>query len=104
MANVENLKMLRFMTGEEIIGEVTSDSGDVITVKNPVRIIVITNKADPQSPQVGFAPYAEFTDDKDFTFNKNHVIVSYTPISEFVNQYNGMFGGIVVPKSGLITP
>mgnify|MGYP006292266041 CR=1 FL=1 len=104
MANVENLKMIRFVTGEEIIAEITSDSGTVLTVKNPIRVIVVPSKTDPKNPQVAFAPYAEFTDDKEFTFNKMHVVTTYSPINQFVNQYNSVYGGLVVPDSQIIKP
>jgi hypothetical protein len=105
MANVENLKILRLTTGEEIIGEVLDHNVTKTIVKNPVRIIVVPSKADPNNPSVAFAPFLQWSDDKELTLNSNHVIVLASPITEFVNQYNGMFGGIVVPsKSGLITP
>lgn len=105
MANVENLKIIRLSTTEEIIGEVIEENKTHIKVKNPVRIIVVPNKADPNNPSVGFAPFLQWTDDKDLTLNASHVITMVTPLTEFVNQYNGMFGGLVVPpKSGLITP
>ena len=105
MANVENLMILRLSTGEEILGEVTSNSGQVMTVKNPVRVVMVPSKADPKNPSVAFAPFMQWSDDKELTLNANHVIVTATPIAEFVNQYNGMFGGLVVPpKTGLITP
>lgn len=103
MATVDNLKILRLVTGEEIMGEVTSDSGSAISIKSPVRIIVVPSKTDPNNPQVAFAPFMQWSDDKVLTLNKNHVITTVTPIAEFVNQYNGMFGGLVVPpKTGII--
>lgn len=104
MAKVENLKMIRFLTGEEIIAEVITDTKEVLTVKNPIRIIVVPSKADPKNPQVAFAPYAEFTDDKEFSFNKTHIVTTYNPITQFVNQYNSVYGGLVVPESQLIKP
>ena len=104
MAVTENLKIIRFMTGEEIMAEVTSNSGDAVTVKNPIRVIVVPSKTDPKNPQVAFAPYAEFTDDKEFTFKNMHIVTIYNPIAQFVNQYNSVFGGIVVPDSKLIKP
>lgn len=104
MANVENIKVIRLVTGEEIIGEVTSDSGTVLTVKNPVRILVIPT-ADQNNPKVGFGPFTQWTEDKDLTFDKSHVMFIATPITEFVNQYTAMFGGLVVPPSSkIITP
>jgi hypothetical protein len=104
MATVENLKILRLSTGEEIMGEVTSDSGTVVTIKNPIRIIVVPSQSDPKNPSVAFAPFMQWSDDKELTLNKDHVITIVTPITEFVNQYNGMFGGIVVPQTKIITP
>lgn len=105
MANVENLRILQLSTGEDIIAEVLVHDTKVCQVKNPVRIVMIPSKADPKNPSVGFAPFLQWSDDKELTLNANHVISSSTPIAEFVNQYNGMFGGLVVPpKSGLITP
>jgi hypothetical protein len=62
------------------------------------------NKVDPKTPNVGFAPWAEFSDDKTFTIDKSHIIAIINPIKEFINQYNSMFGGLVVPSSNLILP
>ena len=104
MANTENLKMIRFVTGEEILAEVINEGDTILSIKNPIRVIVVPNKNDTKNPQVAFAPYAEFTDDKEFNFNKNHIVVIYNPISQFVNQYNSVFGGIVVPDSKIIKP
>ena len=104
MADTKNLMLIRLSTNEEIMGEVTSNSGQVMTVKNPVRVVVVPSKTDPSNPSVAFAPFLQWSDDKELTLNANHVIVTATPISEFVNQYNSMFGGLVVPKTGLIKP
>lgn len=105
MANTENLKMIRFATGEEIMGEILENNKEVLKVNNPIRVVIVPSQADPKNPQVGFAPYGEFSADKEFVFNAAHVMVIYTPIVEFINQYNSMFGGLVVPpKSGIITP
>jgi hypothetical protein len=101
-----NVKILRLVSGEELLGEVT-DSSPIPTsviIKNPVRIVVMPNKVDPKTPNVGFAPWAEFSDDKTFTIDKSHIIAIINPIKEFVNQYNTMFGGLVVPSSNLILP
>lgn len=104
MAKTENLKMIRFITGEEILAEIVNDSDGILEIKNPIRVIVMPSKADPKNPQVAFAPYAEFTDDKDFTFDKTHVLTMYNPITQFINQYNTVFSGLVVPDSKIITP
>jgi hypothetical protein len=104
MANAENVKIIRLLSGEEIMAEVVSDNGTVLSVKNPLRIVVVPSKGDPSAPSVGLAPFMQFSEDKDLTLNKNCVITTATPMKEFVNQYNTVFGGIVVPDSKLILP
>jgi hypothetical protein len=104
MANVENLKILRLSTGEEIMGEIVDENITKVVIKNPVRIVVVPSKSDPNNPSVAFAPFLQWSEDKELTLSAKHVIVTASPITEFVNQYNGMFSGIVVPKSGIITP
>ena len=104
MANVENLKIIRMLTGEELIAEVLDDAYETIKVKNALRIVVMPSKTDPSAPTVGLAPYLQFSEDKELTLNKNCVITTASPITEFVNQYNAAFGGLVVPNSKIITP
>ena len=101
-----NIKIIKLITGEELLAEVTISSPipTSITMKNPVRIVVMPNKLDPKTPNVGFAPWAEFSEDKTFDLDKAHILAIINPIKEFVNQYNTMFGGLVVPSSNLIIP
>mgnify|MGYP003350603244 CR=1 FL=1 len=103
MAN--NLKLIRLINGEELMGEVLAENDTSITVKSPVRVIIMPTKTDPKTPTVGFAPWIDFSEQKEFTIHKAHVIVTAKPVQEFVNQYNSMFGGIVAPSaSKLILP
>lgn len=101
-----SVKLIKLITGEELLAEVaaTSPIPNALTMKNPVRVIVMPNKIDPKTPNIGFAPWAEFSDEKTFEVDKSHVLCIMTPIKEFVNQYNSMFGGLVVPTSNLIMP
>jgi hypothetical protein len=100
-----NVQILKMITGEELLAEIVDRSEDsFITIKNPVRVVVMPTKTNPQTPTVGFAPWAEFSEEKTFTIHKAHVIVTMKPVQEFINQYNSMFGGIVAPSSKLIIP
>ena len=99
-----NVTLIKFLGGEEIIAEVVSDSGTVLSVKNAVRIVVIPDKMDPKSPQVGLAPYLQFSDTKELSFNKALIVTTATPLTDFINQYNSLFGGIQLATSKIITP
>ena len=97
-----NVKIVKLITGEELLAEVKNDFTNPVQIKNPVRIVVMPNKIDPKTPNIGFAPWAEFSDQKEFDIDRNHVLCIIEPIKEFINQYNGMFGGLVLPPSGII--
>jgi hypothetical protein len=104
-----NVKLIRLVNGEELIAEVVDQQGiifaDVIKIKNPLRVVLIPGKSTPQNPTIGFAPWAEFSEDKEFELDKSHVLCIMNPVKEFSNQYNQTFGGIITPKTGgLILP
>jgi beta-lactam-binding protein with PASTA domain len=99
-----NVALLKLTNGDEVIGEIISTSIAQTTIKNPVRVVVVPSKTDARTPTVGFAPWAEFSEEKEFAIDKSHIIVIMKPIQEFINQYNSMFGGIVAPSSKLIIP
>lgn len=101
MAN--NLKLFRFL-GEEAIAELVSENDKSYHIRNAVRIVIMPNKTDPNNPNVGLAPFLQFSDDKELTIDKSHVIVVATPLADFVNQYNSIFGGVIIPDSKLIKP
>ena len=99
-----NVKLIKFLGGEEVIAEVLSDSGTALSVKNAVRVVVIPDKTTPQTPQVGLAPYLQFSDSKELTFNKALIVTTAEPLTDFINQYNSLFGGIQLATSKIITP
>lgn len=99
-----NVTLIKFLGGEEIIAEVLSDSGTALSVKNAVRVVVIPDKTTPQTPQVGLAPYLQFSDSKELTFNKALIVTTAEPLTDFINQYNSLFGGIQLATSKIITP
>ena len=54
---MNNIKIVKLVSGEELLAEVVDAAATMpVTLKNPVRILVIPNKMDPKTPQVAFAP------------------------------------------------
>ena len=103
-----NIKLIKLLTGEDIIAEIIEDDKDSlstdIVIKNAVRVVMIPSRVDPEKPQIGLAPWAQFSDDKTFTLDKFHIVTIMSPIKEILAHYNSIFGGIVVPQSSLILP
>jgi hypothetical protein len=97
---------LKLITGEEILGELETEDEKQLTLNNPVGIAVVRGK-DGQ-PNVGFAPFplhAEQVPDQKLALDKSHVIYSYVPAEDFVNNYKQVFGiGLIIPpKQQIIT-
>ena len=92
---------MKLVTGEEILGEIESESETEFVVCNPVGIAIVRGK-DGQ-PNVGFAPFPLHAEQKTgatVALNKKSVVYSYTPAEDFVNNYNQIFGsGIVLPPT-----
>lgn len=88
----------KLITGEEVMGEIISNT-NIIRLKNPVQISVVrSTKGDPS---IGFAPFPAYSENKkDATidFKQEHVVYSYTPPEDFHKNYEQVFGiGLILP-------
>lgn len=98
MVDTKKVKLVRLLTGEELLAEVISEAGLKIEIKNPIRVVVMPSR-DPNNdrPTVAFAPWMEFADEQNFTLDKSHVLAIMIPIKEFIAQYQKAFSEIVTP-------
>ena len=94
-----NVKLLRLKSGEDIIADVTLvDTEDTIKLENPAILMPMGNQQGGQM-QMGFGPWAPFSDDKEFEIPRDWIVFISTPGKDLINSYNQMFGsGIVVPN------
>ena len=62
-------KLIRIITGEEIVAEVLSETDDTITVQNGLVVL-------PTQSSVGFAPWATVIskDKPEITVSKTHIV------------------------------
>ena len=88
-----DVKLIRIVTGEEIIAEVLSETDDTITVQNGLVVL-------PSAQGVGFAPWATVIskDEPEITMKKNFVVYIAAVQDDVAQKYNEMFG------SKLVTP
>jgi len=94
-----DVKLIRLITGEEIIAEVVDWQNGVITIKNALVVI-------PQQGQIGFAPWASVIDitQPEIALDMKHVIYSVAVMADVVEQYVKLFGDelLVTPSKQLI--
>lgn len=90
---------MKLITGEDVLGEIESQSETEFVLVNPVGIVTVRGK-DGQ-PSVGFSPFPIHSEQKTnatIAFAKKHVVYSYVPAQDFIDNYNQIFGsGLVVP-------
>jgi hypothetical protein len=96
---------LKLITGEDLLGEVESQSETDFVLLNPVGISIVRGK-DGQ-PNVGFTPFPMHAEQKSgatVVIKKKHVIYDYVPAEDFISNYNQIFGtGIITPPKQIIT-
>ena len=95
---MKDVKLIRLITGEEIIAEVLDWKNGVLTIQNALVVI-------PQQGQVGFAPWATVINPEmpEIGLDMKHVIYSVEVAEPVVKQYNEIFGSnIVLPEKQLI--
>lgn len=94
---MSEVRIIKLITGEELVSEIESRNGSTLTLKNPMRIIATRDG-------LGMAPYSVLSKDTSFNINGDHVTCISNPEEEVLNGYNSKFGsGIVIPtgNSGL---
>lgn len=95
------IKILKLITGEELITEVISSSDHGYKIENPATIVVKQTNA---GMGVALAPFLAYTKGA-VSLAKHAVAVEAEADDQLVNEYNRIFGaGIVVaPASALYT-
>ncbi len=88
-----DVKLLRIITGEEVIAEVVTEDENTITIKNGLVVL-------PSAQNVGFAPWATVIDkeEPDIQLSRDFIVYVVNVDSSVKKKYNQIFG------SKLVTP
>jgi len=101
----DKIKLVRLITGEDIVTEVThfDTSENAHVFKNP--IIVVAMPGPPgQPPNIGFAPWMPYSKDRTFFIADKNIITMTEPLPQFVQQYTEINSKIALPNKSLIIP
>lgn len=92
------IKLLRLVSGEEIIAEITNSNEDSYQIKDAIVMIPAGEG------RIGFMPFMPYTEAKNgLTIRKQDVMFSVDPIEDMVDQFRQARSGIQTPKKGIIT-
>jgi len=98
-----NLRILKLVTGEELVGDIVEETADTYRVENPCVLGIGMNPQGKASLQM--QPLLIFSEQKVVQLKVTHVLYDVTVAQEIKNKYNEIYGsGIVVPpQSKIIT-
>jgi hypothetical protein len=100
---LDELRILKLTTSEEIVGKIVEFSGLSLTIENPCVLAIGVNSQGKASLQM--QPMLIFSEQKKVEINRGSIIYNVTVAPEIENKYNEIYGsGIVLPKKqGIIT-
>lgn len=93
---MNEIRLVRLTSGEELLCEKTNESGLTITVKNPVALV-------PTQEKVGFMPYLQYCEIDLLVIKKEHIMFDLTPTHELRNTHERMFSDIDIPETKIFT-
>jgi len=101
------VKAVKLVSGEELVGEVVHEDHandgfiEEISIKNVLAIMIQRDREG--NLNVGFVPFAPYLG-KDVTFDFHHskLIFVKEVDDQMKNQYNSIFGGVVVPPKQIL--
>ena len=99
---MKNIKILRLITGEDIIGNIIDETGENIQISKSFAILPM--QAQPGKPvQLVLTPWQPYTSDKELRLNKSKVITMSTPKDDILKSYESQTSEIISASPGLIT-
>ena len=89
-----NIKILRLITSEELIGDWNRETN---TISNPVVMVPVSKD------QIGFTPWIPYAKEEDIKLKEEHILSVLTPDTKLANEWNRVYGsGLVLPQEDLI--
>ena len=85
------VKLLRVITGEEIVAEIVDENASEVTLKNALVVI-------PTQQSVGFAPWATVIDreNPEVTVSRTHIVYVANVDESIRNKYDEIYGSKLV--------
>ena len=98
---MSELRILKLISGEEVVGEITADTSDSVTIKNPCTLGIMQTQTG--QPRLNMMPMLLFSEQEKVQLQRAHILYAVSVAQEIENKYNEIYGsGIVLPKPSAI--
>ena len=96
-----NIKVLKLLSGEEVVANITEETETTYRLKNPVKFVMMP----VNQSQVGVEmhPFILLCKDEELEISKGFVIAVCNPVDQIEKSYAEQFSGIILPEKKLIT-
>ena len=99
---MQEVKILRLTTGEDVIAKVEQGNGDLVTLTKP--FVIIPQQMAPGKPvQLMMTPYMPYADEDKIVIAQDKVVTTVKPKKEILASYQKNTSKILTPNSELIT-
>ncbi len=94
----KEIRLIRLISGEEILVKILKENDISTTVENPILLI-------PNKDAIGFMPYMSYCDiDNGLGIRNEDIMFNLKPTEELINNYNKMTAKVVTPlKPKIVT-
>lgn len=93
-----DVKLIKFITGEEIIVDVKSLTSDMVRFDHPIRLIIIPPMGPNEKPKIAFDQYMPYLEDRTFTIDRTQILLIMTPIKQIIEQYETIVKEVLNPS------
>ena len=88
------IRIIKLMTGEEVIGKIVKTDNGAIELKTPV--LLVPQMDDTNKVKINFMPYAAYGDpDKTVGIYPHAIVADYEPSKELEEHYSQKFLGTI---------
>ena len=83
---MNEIRLLRLTSGEEILVTILKETQARTFIKNPILLI-------PSKDKIGFMPYLSYADIEELIIKEEHIMFNVKPTNELIEQYKNMVYG-----------
>ena len=98
----DTIKVIRFISGEDVVATVTSQDDNKIVLDKPLTIVY--KPAGEGQVSIGFGAFMPYADPTSpIELNVSAIAGIIEPMSSLVNEYQRIFSPIIQPSNEIVT-
>lgn len=97
---MSQIRIMRTVAGEEILGEILDENVDFIKVRNPCAIGLVMNERG--QPSLNIQRLLMFSVQTEIDIRRSNILYETDVDSKIETKYNEIFGNIILPQKSII--